>query len=142
MTYFYPASIDITYIRDICDAVRIIETSFGVIHSGMLHCIDSHVSISSSSDGNIATAASLSEEDGMDIYRSVSQQSGPVLRLLQSLLSLLTRNSNSNHSASSSTNGYPILPSTFLLLFPVMRGLLLLPHTMPGSEHTFYLLDR
>lgn len=37
---------------------------------------------------------------------------------------------------------YPVLPGTFLLLYPVLRGILLLPHTMPGTEHTFHLLDR
>jgi len=30
--------------------------------------------------------------------------------------------------------------SSFMLLFHILRGILYIPHTMPGAEHTFHLL--
>jgi len=102
--------------RDICDSLRIIETL-------------------------IPSTGSISEAEALDIYRRLYQQSGPVLRLLQSLLMVLSR-AAAEHRSGGVAGHYPILPVTFLLLYPVLRGILMLPHTMPGTEHTFHLLDR
>ena len=79
----------------------------------------------------------------MDAYRALYQQAGPVLRLLQSLLMQLSRAAAEVRSSASNSTAtpYPLLPSTFLLVYPVLRAILLLPHTMPGTEHTFHLLD-
>jgi hypothetical protein len=82
--------------------------------------------------------AFASDEEGMDAYRALYQYSGPLLRLLQSLLMLLSRSAAEHRGA----KHFPVQPSTFLLLYPVLRGVLLLPHVMPGTEHTFHLLDR
>jgi hypothetical protein len=79
-----------------------------------------------------------SDTEGMDAYRALYQYSGPLLRLLQSLLMLLSRSAAEHRGA----KHFPVQPSTFLLLYPVLRGVLLLPHVMPGTEHTFHLLDR
>ena len=76
------------------------------------------------------------------MYRKLYVQSGPVLRLLQSLLMVLSRAAAEHRSGAASSGQYPILPVTFMLLYPVLRGILMLPHTMPGTEHTFHLLDR
>ena len=103
--------------RDICDSLRIVERA---VPSYTLQ------------------AEFTTEEEGMDAYRSVYAQSGPLLRLLQSLLMLLSRSAAEHRGA----KHFPVLPCTFQLLYPVLRGILLLPHVMPGTEHTFHLLDR
>lgn len=68
----------------------------------------------------------------MTAYRMLYAQSGPVLRILQSLLVILSR---------AKTSVSPISSCTFMMLFPILRGILYIPHTMPGSEHTFHLLS-
>lgn len=84
--------------------------------------------------------AFASDAEAMDAYRALYQHSGPLLRLLQSLLMLLSRAAGEHRG--SGPKHYPLQPCTFLLLYPVIRGVLLLPHVMPGTEHTFHLLDR
>jgi hypothetical protein len=104
--------------RDLCDSLRLVETH-----------VPSHTQ---------PGPAFASDEEGMDAYRALYQYSGPLLRLLQSLLMLLSRSAAEHRGA----KHFPVQPSTFLLLYPVLRGVLLLPHVMPGTEHTFHLLDR
>jgi hypothetical protein len=107
------------FCRDICDSLRIIETL-------------------------VPSTGALTESEAMDIYRKLYPQSGPVLRLLQSLLMVLSRAAaeQRGQGVHAVTGRYPVLPCTFLLLYPVLRGILMLHHTMPGTEHTFHLLDR
>lgn len=76
----------------------------------------------------------------MDAYRVLYDHSGPLLRLLQSLLMLLSRAAAEHRG--SGAKPLPVTPCTFLMLYPILRGVLLLPHVMPGTEHTFHLLDR
>ena len=113
------------FYRDICNSLRIVETVFP---------------FPSTSAVDYSTSSTLTESEGMEIYRELYKQSGPVLQLLQALLMVLSR-SAAEHRASHST-AYPVQACTFLLVYPVLRGILLLPHTMPGTEHTFHLLDR
>mmetsp|Transcript_90926 Transcript_90926/g.177994 ORF Transcript_90926/g.177994 Transcript_90926/m.177994 type:complete len:3046 (+) Transcript_90926:19-9156(+) len=79
-----------------------------------------------------------SDEEALEAYREVYQQSGPVLSILQALLVLLSRSAAEHRGGA---KHFPVSPCTFLLLYPVLRGVLLLPHVMPGTEHTFHLLD-
>jgi hypothetical protein len=79
--------------------------------------------------------STMSEDQALDAYRAIYSSSGPVLRLLQTLLVVLSR--AHNHAAA-----YPLSVPTILLVFPVLRALLLLPNTMPGTEHSFHLLER
>ena len=89
-----------------------------------------------------STSGTLTDAEALEMYRKLYVQSGPVLRLLQSLLMVLSRAAAEHRSGAASSGQYPILPVTFMLLYPVLRGILMLPHTMPGTEHTFHLLDR
>lgn len=105
------------FCRDICDSRRITESI-------------------------IPSNTALTAETGLEAYRQLYSQSGPILRLLQCLLMVLSRAAAEHRGAAHGATRYPVLPGTFLLLYPVLRGILLLPHTMPGTEHTFHLLDR
>jgi len=72
------------------------------------------------------------------------------LRLLQVLLVQFNRNSLkhsklSNSSSNSDNRGgggvYPYSAGSFMLLYHILRGILYIPHTMPGAEHSFHLLN-
>lgn len=103
--------------RDICDSLRIVEVAVPSYTTG---------------------TAFASDSEAMDAYRVLYQQNGPVLRLLQAMLMLLSRAAAEHRGV----KHMPVTPCTFLLLYPILRGVLLLPHVMPGTEHTFHLLDR
>ena len=108
----------VTYDRIIADSLRIIERA-----------VPSYT----------LSSGFASDEEALEAYREVYQQSGPVLSILQALLVLLSRSAAEHRGGA---KHFPVSPCTFLLLYPVLRGVLLLPHVMPGTEHTFHLLDR
>ena len=112
----------------------------------------SSVSLSSSS----TSQNEWTEDEALDAYRSTYNQSGPILRLLQVLLvqfnrknaskhSKLTSSRESSSSGSDSRGGgggiYPYSAGSFMLLYHILRGILYIPHTMPGAEHSFHLLN-
>lgn len=74
--------------------------------------------------------------------------------MLQVLLVQFNRNSLKHSKLSSSRDGcsssdtrggeggiYPYSAGSFMLLYHILRGILYIPHTMPGAEHSFYLLN-
>ncbi|KAJ1428246.1 armadillo-type protein, partial [Ochromonadaceae sp. CCMP2298] len=85
--------------------------------------------------GSGGSSGGGSEEKNIASYRALQAQSGPILGLLQSLLIALPR------AAARRPTEMPLQPSSLLLVFPVLRAVLALPHTLPGTEHAFHLLD-
>ena len=58
--------------------------------------------------------------------------------------SKLTSSRESSNSSSDSRGGggiYPYSAGSFMLLYHILRGILYIPHTMPGAEHSFHLLN-
>lgn len=88
--------------------------------------------------------------DAVDGDYSVSAaQREPIIRVLQNLLSIISRNTwnRTLPAATAAAASAPVFerqlePTTFLMLFPVMRHVLALPYVLPGAEHTLHILDR
>jgi hypothetical protein len=85
-----------------------------------------------------AEPAVLTEEDLQEAYRRISRLSAPILRLLRAVQMALNRGTSFTESVSNRT----FLPSTVHILLPVILEILVLQAVIPGTEMTFYLLDK
>ena len=55
--------------------------------------------------------------------------------------SKLSNSSSSDNRGGGEGGFYPYSSGSFMLLYHILRGILYIPHTMPGAEHTFHLLN-